>query len=75
MIDKIEYMMNELTRMMDSLDAQGSATNNITAHLSSTMLGQNNNTRVIYEREDRNNEQLINILEQTSPNNSELQSS
>jgi centrosomal protein CEP78 len=40
MINRIEYMMNELTRMMDSLENQNSATNhNLTAHLSSTMLG------------------------------------
>lgn len=37
-------MMCELTRMMDSLENQN--TNNLTAHLSSTYIGQNNNTHV-----------------------------
>ncbi|KAM3140104.1 hypothetical protein pb186bvf_007904 [Paramecium bursaria] len=69
-LEGIENMMNDLTRMMDNIDAQGSATQNLTAHLSSTILGMNNVTRVMYERDDRNQEQqqeqLMNILGQNS---------
>ncbi|CAD8105809.1 unnamed protein product [Paramecium sonneborni] len=67
MVNKIEYMMNDLTRMMDGLDAQGSVTNNLNAHLSSTLIGQDY-TRVILEREDRAND-LMNILGDNSHNN------
>ncbi|CAD8203267.1 unnamed protein product [Paramecium pentaurelia] len=67
MVNKIEYMMNDLTRMMDGLDVQGSVTNNLNAHLSSTLIVQDY-TRAIFEREDRAND-LMNILDQNSNNN------